>query len=89
MQRLREGARALGLELTDRQQAAFQLYYEELVAWNQKFNLTAIVGFEQIQIRHFLDSLSCLLAGETRLALLCGAEALHSVPRGRCAPPCC
>jgi 16S rRNA (guanine527-N7)-methyltransferase len=69
MQRLRKGAQTLGLELTERQQAAFQLYYEELVAWNEKFNLTAIVGFEQVQIRHFLDSLSCLLAGETRLAL--------------------
>jgi 16S rRNA (guanine527-N7)-methyltransferase len=69
MQRLRKGARTLGLELTERQQAAFRLYYEELVAWNQRFNLTAIVGFEQVQIRHFLDSLSCLLADETRLAL--------------------
>jgi 16S rRNA (guanine527-N7)-methyltransferase len=69
MQRLREGAQTLGLELTDRQQAAFQLYYEELVTWSQKFNLTAILDFEQVQIRHFLDSLSCLLAEETRLAL--------------------
>ena len=42
MQRLIEGAEALGLRLTDKQQAAFELYYEELVAWNQRFNLTAI-----------------------------------------------
>jgi 16S rRNA (guanine527-N7)-methyltransferase len=69
MQRLIDGAQALGLHLTDKQQAAFQLYYEELVAWNQKFNLTAITEYEQVQIRHFLDSLSCLLAEETRLAL--------------------
>ena len=69
MQRLLDGASALGLQLTAAQQAAFQLYYEELVSWNQKFNLTAITEYEQVQIRHFLDSLSCLLAGETRLAL--------------------
>jgi 16S rRNA (guanine527-N7)-methyltransferase len=69
MQRLIDGAQALGLHLTPKQQAAFQLYYEELVAWNQKFNLTAITEYEQVQIRHFLDSLSCLLAEETRLAL--------------------
>ncbi len=69
MQRLVEGAQALGLHLTDKQQAAFQLYYEELVDWNQKFNLTAITEYEQVQIRHFLDSLSCLLAEETRQAL--------------------
>ncbi len=66
MQRLIDGARALGLRLTAEQQAAFQLYYEELVAWNQKFNLTAITEYEQVQIRHFLDSLSCLQAEEAR-----------------------
>jgi 16S rRNA (guanine527-N7)-methyltransferase len=69
MQRLTDGCKALNLRLTDKQIAAFQLYYEELVAWNQKFNLTAITEYEQVQIRHFLDSLSCLLAEETRLAL--------------------
>jgi 16S rRNA (guanine527-N7)-methyltransferase len=69
MQRLIEGAQALGLSLTTKQKAAFQLYYEELVVWNQRFNLTAITDYEQVQIRHFLDSLSCLLAEETRLAL--------------------
>jgi 16S rRNA (guanine527-N7)-methyltransferase len=69
MERLIEGVKALGLRLTAAQQAAFQIYYEELVAWNQKFNLTAITEYEQVQIRHFLDSLSCLLAEEARLAL--------------------
>lgn len=69
MQRLVDGAGALGLRLTEAQKASFQLYYEELVIWNQRFNLTAIVEYEQVQIRHFLDSLSCLLARETRIAL--------------------
>jgi 16S rRNA (guanine527-N7)-methyltransferase len=69
MERLAEGAKALGLRLSDKQLAAFQLYYEELVAWNQKFNLTAITEYEQVQVRHFLDSLSCLLAEEVRRAL--------------------
>ncbi len=69
MDRLAEGAKALGLRLSDKQLAAFQLYYEELVAWNQKFNLTAITDYEQVQVRHFLDSLSCLLADEVRRAL--------------------
>jgi 16S rRNA (guanine527-N7)-methyltransferase len=69
MQRLIDGASRLGLRLTAAQQSAFQLYYEDLVAWNQKFNLTAITDYEQVQIRHFLDSLSCLLAEETRQAL--------------------
>ena len=69
MLRLLNGAKALGLLLTADQQAAFQCYYEELVAWNQKFNLTAITEYEQVQVRHFLDSLSCLLAEEAKFAL--------------------
>lgn len=69
MQRLVDGARTLGLSLTAEQQAAFQLYYEELLAWNAKFNLTAITDYEQVLIRHFLDSLSCLLAQEAKAAL--------------------
>jgi len=69
MQRLVDGARTLGLNLTADQQAAFQLYYEELIAWNARFNLTAITDYEQVQIRHFLDSLSCLLAQEAKAAL--------------------
>jgi 16S rRNA (guanine527-N7)-methyltransferase len=69
MQRLVDGARTLGLNLTAEQQAAFQLYYEELIAWNGKFNLTAITDYEQVQIRHFLDSLSCLLAQEAKAAI--------------------
>ncbi len=69
MQRLQDGASALGVNLTRDQKASFSLYYEELVAWNQQFNLTAITDYEQVQIRHFLDSLSCLLAQEARQAL--------------------
>lgn len=62
MERLQAGAQAFGLHLTDRQLAMFQTLYEELVEWNERFNLTAITDYEQVQIRHFLDSLSCLLA---------------------------
>jgi len=69
MQRLVDGARTWGLNLTAEQQAAFHLYYEELIAWNAKFNLTAITDYEQVQIRHFLDSLSCLLAQEAKAAI--------------------
>ncbi len=67
MERLIQGAqKLLGLTLTPHQVAAFQLYHDELLAWNARFNLTAITDPVGIQIRHFLDSLSCLLAmGET------------------------
>jgi 16S rRNA (guanine527-N7)-methyltransferase len=62
MDRLKSGAQSLGLTLTDQQLATFQVYYQELVGWNKKFNLTAITEYDQVQVRHFVDSLSCLLA---------------------------
>lgn len=52
----------LGLRLTARQVAAFEVYEKELLTWNEKFNLTAIRTREGIRIKHFLDSLTCLLA---------------------------
>jgi 16S rRNA (guanine527-N7)-methyltransferase len=38
------------------------LYERELVDWNARFNLTAIRDPQEIHIKHFLDSLTCLLA---------------------------
>lgn len=62
MERLIDGAQQLlGLKLTPQQRQAFRLYHKELVKWNARFNLTAVTDPEGVQIRHFLDSLSCLL----------------------------
>ena len=60
MEPLTAGARELNITLTDRQLAAFETCYQELTAWNQRFNLTAITDREGVLVRHFLDSLSCL-----------------------------
>ncbi len=59
MEQLVAGACEWGLELTTEQVQAFELYYRELVAWNERINLTAITGYEEVQVKHFLDSLSC------------------------------
>ena len=64
MQQLISGAQDLQLTLKAEQVDALRFYQHELVAWNQRFNLTAITDDAGIQIRHFLDSLSCLLALE-------------------------
>jgi 16S rRNA (guanine527-N7)-methyltransferase len=61
VKRLFDGAQALGLTLTQKELDAFQLYQQELLAWNERFNLTAISDESQVEVRHFLDSLSCLL----------------------------
>jgi len=62
MEVLRAGAASLGLTLGAGHVSAFETYYRELAAWNQHLNLTAITGYDEVQRRHFLDSLSCLLA---------------------------
>lgn len=59
---LQAGASELGVELTREQLSAFSLYMSELLRWNRRANLTAITAPDEIQIRHFLDSLTCLLA---------------------------
>ncbi len=63
MELLRETSRALlGLRLDDAQLADFETYYRELIAWNRRVNLTSITDTDEVQIKHFLDSLTCLLA---------------------------
>ncbi len=54
--------RQLGVRLTRSQLSALSLYERELVDWNTRFNLTAIRDPQEIHIKHFLDSLTCLLA---------------------------
>lgn len=51
----------LGIQLTNSQLSALHIYEQELLAWNSRYNLTAISDPDQIGIKHFLDSLSCLL----------------------------
>ena len=50
----------LGISLTKTQRKAFQVYEQELIQWNAKYNLTAIDAPEKIKTKHFLDSLTCL-----------------------------
>jgi 16S rRNA (guanine527-N7)-methyltransferase len=60
MELLITGAREWGLELSSEQVDGFELYYQQLIAWNEWVNLTTITDYEEVQIKHFLDSLSCL-----------------------------
>ena len=50
----------LGVNLSLHQIEAFQWYANELRSWNQRYNLTAITDPDEINIKHFIDSLSCL-----------------------------
>ena len=52
----------MGLELPGQRLDQFHRYYQELTCWNQRVNLTAITDFQEVQVKHFLDSLTVLLA---------------------------
>src|SRR4030067_650547 len=52
----------LNINLTRRQLQAFEAYESLLIEWNSRFNLTAITNPKDIAIKHFLDSLTCILA---------------------------
>lgn len=49
-----------GYTLTEQQFDSFIRYYELLVSWNEKMNLTAITEFSDVLSKHFLDSLSVI-----------------------------
>lgn len=61
MDLLIRGCAQLGLELAQRQLEDFRMYYQQVVEWNQRINLTSVVEFQDVQIKHFLDSLSVTL----------------------------
>jgi 16S rRNA (guanine527-N7)-methyltransferase len=62
MELLYAGARKLGFELSPVQVDLFTTYYRELVEWNRRTNLTRITDYAEVQIKHFLDSLTVTLA---------------------------
>ena len=63
---LNKGMQELGVSLTNSQEEAFQIYYNELCSWNERVNLTSIIDYFEVQVKHFLDSLTVLLAIDAR-----------------------
>ncbi len=52
----------LGITLTDMQKQQFVKFYELLVEWNKVMNLTGITEYEEVNEKHFVDSLSIVKA---------------------------
>lgn len=57
-----EKLHSLGIELTEEQYKQFDKYYELLVEWNKVMNLTGITEYEEVNEKHFVDSLSIVKA---------------------------
>ena len=52
----------IDIELSEQQVEQFLKYYELLVEWNSFMNLTGITEYEEVVIKHFVDSLSLIKA---------------------------
>ncbi|AUZ28581.1 16S rRNA (guanine(527)-N(7))-methyltransferase RsmG [Bacillus cabrialesii] len=47
-----------GISLSPRQLEQFELYYDMLVEWNEKINLTSITEKKEVYLKHFYDSIT-------------------------------
>ncbi|HPR82142.1 MAG TPA: 16S rRNA (guanine(527)-N(7))-methyltransferase RsmG, partial [Enterococcus sp.] len=54
--------RTQGIELNQKQMEQFERYYELLVEWNEKMNLTAITEKKEVYLKHFYDSITLALS---------------------------
>lgn len=62
--RFEEQLSQLGIQLTDVQKQQFHRYYEMLVEWNTVMNLTGITEYDEVNEKHFVDSLSVVKAAD-------------------------
>lgn len=52
----------LGITLDEKQKQQFYSYYKIMVEWNKVMNLTGITEYEEVNEKHFVDSLSIIKA---------------------------
>ncbi len=57
-QQFKDALSEKGIELTTEQLTQFRTYFEELVEWNEKMNLTAITDQPSVYLKHFYDSVT-------------------------------
>ena len=59
---LEQGCQQIGISLNEEQKKQFIAFYEYLVEKNKVMNLTGITEFQEVLVKHFLDSLACVKA---------------------------
>lgn len=57
---LENALKQFDIELNEKQKGQFERYYNLLIEWNEKMNLTAITEKDEVAIKHFADSVSLL-----------------------------
>ena len=56
--KFKNGLSELGITLSFEQRKQFDHYYELLIEWNRVMNLTGITDYDEVNLKHFIDSLS-------------------------------
>ena len=69
-----------GISLSDYQLKQFEIYYNTLVEWNEKMNLTAITQKEDVYLKHFYDSLTISFDYDLNNQTLCDIGAGAGFP---------
>lgn len=69
-----------GIVLSQKQLQQFEIYYQTLIEWNQKMNLTAITNKEEVYLKHFYDSLTISFDFQLNNQTLCDIGAGAGFP---------
>ena len=60
MELLRKCLKTMNIEIDDRRCDLFEKYYDLLIEWNSRFNMTAFTKKDEVIIKHFADSVALL-----------------------------
>lgn len=79
-----------GIDLNEHQQQQFVTYFEQLVEWNEKMNLTAITDKPSVYLKHFYDSISAAFyidfKGKKKICDVGAGAGFPSIPLKICYP---
>ncbi|WP_188455404.1 16S rRNA (guanine(527)-N(7))-methyltransferase RsmG [Virgibacillus oceani] len=79
-----------GMELNETQIEQFAIYFNVLVEWNNKINLTALTAEEDVYLKHFYDSISAAFyydfAGDLHICDVGAGAGFPSIPLKICYP---
>ena len=85
-----EALKEQGIELSQKQITQFKTYFELLVEWNEKMNLTAITDEPAVYLKHFYDSISAAffidLKGAKSICDVGAGAGFPSIPLKICYP---
>lgn len=82
--------REQGIELNEKQIEQFSLYFQTLLEWNKKMNLTGLTAENDVYLKHFFDSISAAFYMDfTKRVTICdvgGGAGFPSIPLKICFP---